>query len=70
MSQSENNLDSLLTGENALFIDQKYISWSKDPNSVSSEWRTLFESWEKDQTTSNYEPQPNKPSSMVASFLS
>lgn len=67
MSQSESNLDSLLTGENALFIDQKYISWSKDPNSVSEEWRALFESWEKDQSTSNYEPQPNQPPSIFQS---
>ena len=36
------DLNSLLTGENAPFIDQLYISWQNDPGSVPSEWAQLF----------------------------
>ncbi len=36
------DLNSLLTGENAPFIDQLYISWQNDPDSVPSEWAELF----------------------------
>ena len=76
MSKSRNQqLDSLLTGENALFIDQQYIAWSKDPKSVSAEWSSLFQEWDKDTSdksersvaSGSYEPQPHHPPSIFQS---
>ncbi len=43
------NLDSLLIGENAAFIDGLYIQWQNNPLAVSEDWRELFESWEKEE---------------------
>ena len=40
------NLDSLLIGENASYIDDLYVQWQANPSSVSDEWQTLFSSWE------------------------
>ena len=38
--------DTLLTGDNAAFLDLHYTAWLTDPASVGAEWRRLFESWE------------------------
>ncbi|MCB9777838.1 MAG: 2-oxoglutarate dehydrogenase E1 component [Alphaproteobacteria bacterium] len=38
-------LDSLLTGENAAWVDAQYARWSADPASVDPEWAELFASW-------------------------
>ena len=40
------NLDSLLIGENASYIDELYVQWQVNPSSVSDEWQALFSSWE------------------------
>ena len=40
------NLDSLLIGENASYIDELYVQWQANPSSVSDEWQALFSSWE------------------------
>ncbi len=39
--------DSLLVGENAAWIDEKYHLWLEDPNAVDRSWAELFESWER-----------------------
>jgi len=39
------SLASLLTGENAPYIDQQYSAWREDPSSVSPEWAGFFEGW-------------------------
>ncbi|MED5371630.1 MAG: 2-oxoglutarate dehydrogenase E1 component [Myxococcota bacterium] len=41
------SLESLLTGENAPYIDALYQSWLQDPGSVDPEWATLFEAEER-----------------------
>ncbi len=41
------SLSSLLTGENAGFLDQKYSAWRADPASVEPEWAALFSGWEE-----------------------
>ncbi len=43
------NLDSLLIGENASYIDELYVQWQVDHASVSEEWQALFASWEKEE---------------------
>lgn len=40
------NRDSLLVGENAAFIDEKYQQWLRDPDAVNSEWADVFKEWE------------------------
>ena len=40
------NLDSLLIGDNASYIDELYVQWQANPSSVSDEWQALFSSWE------------------------
>ena len=40
------NRDSLLVGENAALIDEKYQQWLRDPNAVNSEWAEVFNEWE------------------------
>ena len=39
--------DSLLTGENAAFLDMQYAAWLDDPNSVEPEWREMFARFER-----------------------
>jgi 2-oxoglutarate dehydrogenase E1 component len=39
--------DTLLTGENAAFLDLQYTAWLADPSSVGADWRKLFESWDR-----------------------
>jgi 2-oxoglutarate dehydrogenase E1 component len=39
------DLDSLLSGDNAEFIDAQYLSWCNDPASVEKEWAELFAQW-------------------------
>ena len=43
------DLSSLLTGENANYIDALYLQWQEDSASVSPEWRALFQEWERDE---------------------
>ncbi len=38
--------DSLLTGENAAFLDQQYLQWQEDPASVEAAIRATFEAIE------------------------
>ena len=38
---------SLLTGDNAAYVDQLYTSWRSNPTSVPPEWSTLFAGLEK-----------------------
>ena len=48
--QGENvDLSSLLTGENANYIDALYLQWQEDSSSVSEEWQALFQEWEVDE---------------------
>ncbi len=35
--------DSLLSGDNAAYVDALYQSWQEDPQSVSADWARLFE---------------------------
>jgi len=35
-------LDSLLTGDNAAWVDARYRDWLQDPDSISSDWAALF----------------------------
>ena len=37
--------DTLLTGENAAFLDAQYEAWLRSPESVDEAWRSLFETW-------------------------
>jgi 2-oxoglutarate dehydrogenase E1 component len=37
--------DTLLTGDNAAFLDAQYEAWLQQPESVEATWRQLFESW-------------------------
>lgn len=39
--------ESLLTGDNAVYLDQQYQAWLSDPGAVDERWRTLFESLER-----------------------
>ena len=43
------NLDSLLIGENAAYIDELYIQWQENPSAVSEDWKELFESWDREE---------------------
>ena len=38
----QRDLDSLLTGENAAFVDGLFQDWQQDPASVSEDWAALF----------------------------
>ncbi|MEQ1567308.1 MAG: 2-oxoglutarate dehydrogenase E1 component [Myxococcota bacterium] len=38
---------SLLQGDNAAFLDELYVTWSRDPASVDPDYRALFESLER-----------------------
>ncbi len=38
---------SLLSGENAAFLDEKYVAWLRDPSAVEPAWAALFASWER-----------------------
>ncbi|MFK7926861.1 MAG: hypothetical protein AB8H79_01640, partial [Myxococcota bacterium] len=40
------NSDSLLSGDNAAFIDQQYQMWLNDAASVEPAWAQLFSSWD------------------------
>ncbi|MEL6347229.1 MAG: 2-oxoglutarate dehydrogenase E1 component [Myxococcota bacterium] len=59
------NLDSLLTGSNAAYIDQKYNEWLADPDSVGAEWAAVFRQWDPEPTDgalSGSEQHPQPPS--------
>jgi 2-oxoglutarate dehydrogenase E1 component len=42
MTPPNRSLESLLTGENAAWIEQLYRSWLQDPGSVDPDWQLLF----------------------------
>ena len=46
MTELAPELASLLTGENAAFIDQLYTKWCSNPESVPEDWRVVFSSVE------------------------
>ena len=54
------NLDSLLTGENATFVDGLYLQWQQDPASVEEHWDNLFTTWEREDKVgfAPYTPSP------------
>ena len=43
------DLSSLLTGENANYIDALYLQWQEDSSTVSEEWQELFQEWEQEE---------------------
>ena len=43
-------LASLLSGDNAAFVDVLYQSWQQDPASVTADWAALFVGLEADET--------------------
>jgi len=45
--------DSLLSGDNAAFLDAKYQSWLDDPTSVEEAWASLFSTWVDDGAGGN-----------------
>jgi 2-oxoglutarate dehydrogenase E1 component len=50
--------DSLLFGDNAAFIDDKYAAWLEDPGAVEPEWAELFASL--DEPPVNGGPRPGR----------
>jgi 2-oxoglutarate dehydrogenase E1 component len=42
-------ISSLLTGENAAFIDEQYNLWLRNPSSVEPDWAELFSEWEREE---------------------
>ena len=46
--------DTLLTGENAAFLDAQYEAWLKAPESVEPTWRQLFETWGRPSNGSSW----------------
>ena len=54
------NLDSLLTGENATFVDGLYLQWQKEPSSVEEHWAKVFSAWEREERVgfAPYTPSP------------
>ena len=42
MSELPKDLESLLTGENAAYIDQIHARWCEDASSVSEDWQRVF----------------------------
>ena len=53
------SLDSLLTGENAAFIDALYLQWEQDPTSVAPQWASLFQEWAEEDV--GYAPRHDAP---------
>ncbi|TVQ90593.1 MAG: 2-oxoglutarate dehydrogenase E1 component [Deltaproteobacteria bacterium] len=39
--------DSLLSGENAAYVDELYQAWLREPASVAKDWAALFETWDR-----------------------
>ena len=40
--RQQRHLDSLLTGDNAAYVDSLFQSWQADPTSVTADWAELF----------------------------
>jgi 2-oxoglutarate dehydrogenase E1 component len=57
------NLDSLLTGENASFIDDMYLEWRQDPTSVEEHWASIFAKWEAEERV-GYAPRSPSPATV------
>ena len=57
------NLDSLLTGENASFIDEIYLEWQQDPTSVEEHWASIFAQWESEERV-GYAPRSPSPATV------
>ncbi len=49
---------SLLTGDNAAFIDALYESWLRDPGSVAPDWAALFAAHGADGIGAGWSPRP------------
>jgi 2-oxoglutarate dehydrogenase E1 component len=58
-------LDSLLTGDNAAFIDAAFQRWVSDPSAVDPAWAALFASWGPADPGAGRPPQ-GKPASVFA----
>ena len=58
-------LDSLLTGDNAAFIDAAFQRWMSDPTAVDPAWAALFASWGPADPGAGRPPQ-GKPASVFA----
>jgi 2-oxoglutarate dehydrogenase E1 component len=54
------DISSLLTGDNAAFIDEQYNLWLRDPGGVDADWAALFGEWEREEaaTLSGSEQHP------------
>ena len=61
-------VSSLLTGENAAYIDELYIQWKSEPSSVSDDWQELFAQWAQEEA--GYIPQPTRRKSIFAGTIS
>ncbi|MEQ1501121.1 MAG: 2-oxoglutarate dehydrogenase E1 component, partial [Myxococcota bacterium] len=60
--------DSLLSGENATFLDEQYVRWLDDPRSVDPSIRALFERLEA--APANTGPRPGTaPAPVVRSIF-
>jgi 2-oxoglutarate dehydrogenase E1 component len=46
--------DTLLTGDNAAFLDAQYEAWLNAPESVEPTWRELFETWGRPSNGSSW----------------
>jgi 2-oxoglutarate dehydrogenase E1 component len=55
------SLESLLTGENAAYIDALYQSWLQDPASVDAQWAALFQEYDR-PTAPTRTPEFTRPS--------
>ena len=60
MSTLPQELSSLLTGENAAFVDQLYSSWCEDPGTVSEDWQEIFSTLESNGSTGVVSPAPDR----------
>ncbi len=59
------DLDSLLTGDNAAYVDGLFQDWQADPTSVSGDWAALFESAVGDNGTTPVRIGPAQPARSV-----
>ena len=64
------DVSSLLTGNNAGFIDELYHQWVADPGSVSADWAALFAEWDRDEGYTGPPVLPPAPSIFSASAAS
>ncbi|MBX2803765.1 MAG: 2-oxoglutarate dehydrogenase E1 component [Myxococcales bacterium] len=58
--------DSLLSGENAGFLDDLYRQWLREPSAVEPVWQRMFEEMDKDGTDPRFEGPTVVPRSIFA----